>query len=87
MGSVPAVAAAATLADVSDYETRRVGTPLSPEQLILEQIGKELGSVHVPGGSMATRLIKQLVQPLRIMDSLQDPKNIYVRCLECASAL
>ena len=82
-----AVAAAATLADVSDYETRRVGTPLSPEQLILEQIGKELGSVHVPGGSMATRLIKQLVQPLRIMDSLQDPKNIYVRCLECASAL
>lgn len=82
-----AVAAAATLADVSDYEIRRVGTPLSPEQLILEQIGKELGSVHVPGGSMATRLIKQLVQPLRIMDSLQDPKNIYVRCLECASAL
>ena len=82
-----AVAAAATLADVSDYETRRVGTPLSPEQLLLEQIGKEFGSVHVPGGSMATRLIKQLVQPLRIMDSLQDPKNIYVRCLECASAL
>lgn len=82
-----AVAAAATLADVSDYEIRRVGTPLSPEQLLFEQIGKELGSVHVPGGSMATRLIKQLVQPLRIMDSLQDPKNIYVRCLECASAL
>ena len=82
-----AVAAAATLADVSDYETRRVGTPLSPEQLLLEQIGKEFGSVHVPGGSMAARLIKQLVQPLRIMDSLQDPKNIYVRCLECASAL
>ena len=82
-----AVAAAAARSDLADYEIRRIGTPLSPEQLILEQIGKELGTVAVPGLSALRVFAEQLSQPLRVVDSLRDPQHLYVRCLECAGGL
>jgi protease-4 len=82
-----AVAAAAARSDLADYEIRRIGTPLSPEQLILEQIGKELGTGAVPGLSALRVFAEQLSQPLRVVDSLRDPQHLYVRCLECAGGL
>lgn len=82
-----AVAAAAARAQLEDYDTRRIGTPLSPEQLILEQIGKELGAVALPGLSALSAFAAQLRQPLRLIDSLRDPRHLYVRCLECAGGV
>jgi len=86
-GLKEAVAAAAARSKLQDYEIRRIGTPLSPEQLILEQIGKELGTVALPGASSLRVFAAQLTQPLRVIDSLRDPQHLYVRCLECAGGL
>ena len=78
-----AVAAAAAFAEVDDYDVRRVGMPLSPEQLILQELGKNFGSASLPGFSVLDKLAAQLALPLRAIDSLRDPGHVYLRCLEC----
>ena len=78
-----AVAAAAAFADVDDYDVRRIGIPLSPEQLILQELGKNFGSASLPGFSVLDKLAAQLALPLRAIDSLRDPGHVYLRCLEC----
>ncbi|MEK9542698.1 MAG: signal peptide peptidase SppA, partial [Luminiphilus sp.] len=80
-----AVDAAAARAELDEFDTLYFGTPISPEQQLLEQLGRELGQVYVPGRSIVARLSEQLAPYLRLADSLQDPGNIYVRCLECGS--
>jgi len=80
-----AVAAAAAFADVDDYEVRRVGIPLSPEQLILQELGKNFSSSSLSGFSVLDKLAAQLAMPLRAIDSLRDPGHVYVRCLECGT--
>jgi protease-4 len=80
-----AVAAAAAFAEVDDYDVRRVGIPLSPEQLILQELGKNFGSASLPGLSVLDKLAAQLVLPLRTIDSLRDPGHVYLRCLECGT--
>ena len=37
-----AIVAAVELAGVEDYEAERFGTPISPQQLVLEELGKNL---------------------------------------------
>ena len=78
-----AVAAAAAFAEVDDYDVRRIGIPLSPEQLILQELGKNFGSASLPGFSVLDKLAAQLALPLRAIDSLRDPGHVYLRCLEC----
>ena len=80
-----AVDAAAARAELDEFDTQYFGTPISPEQQLLEQLGRELGQVYVPGRSIVARLSEQLEPYLCLADSLQDPGNIYVRCLECGS--
>lgn len=80
-----AVAAAAAFAEVDDYDVRRVGIPLSPEQLILQELGKNFGSASLPGHSVLDKLAAQLALPLRAIDSLRDPGHVYLRCLECGT--
>lgn len=82
-GLTAAVEAAAARAEVDDYDTLVIGNPISPEQRFFEQIGRELGAVKVPGQTVLQRLLRQLAPQLRLVDSLQDPRNLYVRCLEC----
>ena len=82
-GLQAALDAAATLAEVEDFDTLYIGTPISPEQRFFEQLGRELGQISLPGGSVLGRLSQQLAPYLRLSDSLQDPANLYLRCLEC----
>ncbi len=84
-GLEDAVAAAAAVAEVDDYNVRRVGIPLSPEQLILQELGKNFGSASLPGRSVLVKLAAQLALPLRAIDSLRDPGHVYLRCLECGT--
>ncbi len=80
-----AVAAAAGFAEVDDYDIRRVGIPLSPEQLILQELGKNFGRTALTGFSVLDKLAAQLAVPLRAVDSLRDPGHVYLRCLECGT--
>lgn len=82
-----AVAAAASLAGVEAYSVRRVGTPLDPQQLLFEELGRKLGRVGVLEHPVAARLLTSLREPLRLMDSLRDPRSVYVRCLECSGGI
>lgn len=81
-----AIAAAAGLAGIDVWEGRIIGTPLSPEQLFLEELGRQLGTAGVSVKSTTLRaLISTLAQPLRALDALQDPKNMYMNCIECTA--
>ena len=82
-GLYDAVDSAAQLASLDNPKTRLFGTPISPEQLILEQLGREFGAVHIPGFSTLQRYAQQFAPALTFIDSLQDPRNTYVRCLDC----
>jgi len=82
-GLYDAIESAAALAEMEDFDTRLFGTPISPEQLILEQLGRELGSARVSGFSVVSRYAQQFAPALRLADSLQDPRNMYLRCLAC----
>ncbi len=82
-GLKDAVDAAAARAEVEDFETLVIGNPISPEQRFFEQLGRELGQVRVPGQAVVQQLLRQLTPQLRLADSLQDPRNLYLRCLEC----
>lgn len=82
-GLKDAVDAAAARAEVEDFETLVIGNPISPGQRFFEQLGRELGQVTVPGQTVVQQLLRQLTPQLRLADSLQDPRNLYVRCLEC----
>ncbi len=82
-GLKDAVDAAAARAEVENFETLVIGNPISPEQRFFEQLGRELGQVRVPGQAVVQQLLRQLTPQLRLADSLQDPRNLYLRCLEC----
>ena len=81
-----AVTAAAVLAEVEDYQSRRFGTPISPQQLFLEELGDEFG-VSVPRFiGTAIQWLSPLHEPLSMMTHLTDPKHVYLQCFDCNRA-
>ncbi len=82
-----AVASAAVLAGAEDWRVRRIGTPIDPSQQIFEELGDRLGGVRAPVSGLVSDLAAQLSVPLHLADSLQDPRNVYLRCLECAGGI
>lgn len=78
-----AIAAAAELAGVEDYEAERFGTPISPQQLVLEELGKNL-HVSMPSTvENAMVWLSPLKEPLTVLSKLQDPKHVYLQCFDC----
>ncbi len=82
-----ATAAAAELAGLEDWQVRRVGTPISQEQIFFEELGRKLGMARVTESPLLTQLVRILGEPLAVLNSLRDPRQIYVRCLSCSSGL
>lgn len=81
-----AIEAAAELAGVDDYEAERFGTPISPQQLVLEELGKNL-QVSMPRTVQnALVWIAPLQAPLAELSQLQDPKHVYLQCFDCTYA-
>ena len=78
-----AIASAAALAQVEDYDVKRFGTPITPQQLLLEELGSSFG-VSLPqtlGSAMSW--LAPMHEPLMMMTRLKDPKHVYLRCLDC----
>ena len=86
-----AIAAAANLANVSDYEVEYVEQPLSPRDLLMKQLAKSVGSLdlNVWGGHGLSAALSGLLGPVREaveeLGSLQDPANLYMRCISCGA--
>mgnify|MGYP001034166197 CR=1 FL=1 len=82
-----AAKSAAELAGLEDWQVKRVGTPISPEQQFFEQLGRRLGTTRITEAPLLAQLVSVLSQPMAVLDSLRDPRQVYVRCLSCSSGL
>lgn len=81
-----AIEAAAELAGVDDYAAERFGTPISPQQLVLEELGKNLQVSMPMTVENALVWIAPLQEPLAELSRLQDPKHVYLQCFDCKYA-
>jgi len=82
-----AVTAAAKLADVADYQVEYVEPPMSPRDLLMKQLAKSVGSLHLwtasATGAAFTSLLAPMREAVQELSILQDPAHLYVRCTTC----
>lgn len=78
-----AIKAAAELAGLDDYKAERFGAPISPQQLVLEELGKNLEVAMPATVQNAMAWLAPLQEPLATLSQLQDPKHIYLQCFDC----
>ncbi len=84
------LAAAAEHAELEDYEVRQLTRPLAPYEQILRQLSGSAVSAWIPqvsGPNWLTPKMKSqlapLLEPLRMLSELDDPRAVYARCVEC----
>ncbi len=82
-----AVSSAAQLAEVEDWKTIRVGTPISPEQLILEELGRNLNTRVHRENSLLAGIAGAVRTTLAMFEGFRDPGHVYVRCVSCSEML
>jgi protease-4 len=84
-----AIAAAAARAGLEDYKVDYVSMPLSPRELLLQQLADRVGSMRLWTPSAVTASLEALLAPVADaaaeLASLKDPRHIYVRCLACGA--
>lgn len=78
-----AIASAAALAQVEDYDAKRFGTPITPQQLLLEELGGSFGVSLPQALGSAMSWLAPMHEPLMMMTQLKDPKHVYLQCLDC----
>ncbi|WP_028115492.1 signal peptide peptidase SppA [Ferrimonas senticii] len=82
-----AVASAAELAGLNDYQTTVIGHELSPEQQLLRELMQGV-QAYLPEPNHQTKLMWQLqsmLDPIAEQLRLDDPNQLYYLCLECDS--
>ena len=84
-----AIASAADLAELEDYEVDYVGLPLSPRDMLLKQLANRIGSLDLLQGSAIVATAASWLEPIeraaQELQGLQDPRHIYLRCETCAA--
>ena len=82
-----AIEAAAELAGLDNFKVRYVGLPVSPRDLLMQQLADRVGSLHLWSASSTVTVLSSFVQPVvslaEEMGSLNDPANLYLQCLSC----
>ncbi len=82
-----AIAGAAELAGLEQYEVDYVGIPLSPRDLLLRQLAGRLGSLQIRTefsmASTFSTLFQSFNAAARELANLDDPSHLYVRCVAC----
>ena len=80
-----AIASAANLAGLDKYGVRYLEKELTPQELIVRGVLDSIGFAPRPTRVRSTT--HGLVQDLRLLDTLDDPKHIYALCESCAGLL
>lgn len=84
-----AIAAAGELSGLSEYEIEYVGLPLSPRDLLLQQLSGRMGASKLWVNSSIADAFSGVLQTFsaaaRELESLDDPAHLYVRCVSCMS--
>jgi protease-4 len=78
-----AVASAARLAQVDSYKAKRFGAPITPQQLLLEELGNSFGVALPQALGSAMSWLAPMHEPLMLMMQLKDPKHVYLQCFDC----
>ena len=78
-GLADAVRAAAELANLDEYGIKRFATPLSPRDLLIQQLMDSAES------GPAGRISGAMREAWELAESLNDPKNAYAICEPCLS--
>lgn len=82
-----AVKAAAELANLEDYEVEHVHLPLSPQEMLMQQLAERAGSLRLWTKSSTARVMSSFVRPVleagEEIALLNDPANLYMRCAAC----
>jgi protease-4 len=85
-----AVEAAAQLAGLSSYTVDFKQMPLSPRDALLQEFNDAFGSLGLFAPTPELRVVTRMLEPLNraaaLVGSLQDPRNLYVRCVSCELA-
>tara|TARA_B110000503_G_scaffold20552_1_gene30937 strand:- start:52941 stop:54722 length:1782 start_codon:yes stop_codon:yes gene_type:complete len=84
-----AIVAAAALAEISDYKVEYVESPLSPRDMLMKQLAKSVGSLNLWPDSSVSIALSGFLGPVREavheLGNLQDPANLYMRCIGCGA--
>lgn len=84
-----AVAAAAARAGLEDYKVEYVELPQSPRDIFMQQLADRVGSLRVLTPSALTVSLSTLLAPVldaaAELNSLTDPRHLYVRCVACGA--
>lgn len=84
-----AIAAAAGLAGLGEhYTVEYVQEPLSPRDMLLQQLASRIGVAAAPWpalGAGVQGLVQPLTQVARSLAEMNDPANLYMRCLSCSA--
>ena len=84
-----AIDAATARAELADYQVEYVEPPMSPRDLLMQQLAERVGSLGVWAPSAITASLNKLLAPVANaaaeLASMQDPRHIYVRCLDCGA--
>ena len=82
-----AIAAAAARANIEGYQVDYVEIPLSPRDLMMQQLAERVGSLRLWTQSTASATLAGLLQPVTAaaeeIASLKDPGHLYLRCVAC----
>lgn len=85
-----AIASAAAMANMDDYEVEYVQEPLSARDLFMKQLANRVGDAGPVQRSPVASAAAALMQPVRKaaeeLSVLQDPRNLYMRCVSCSLA-
>lgn len=84
------IAAAASHAGMDAYDVRVITRPLSPFEQLARQISQSSVSAFLPQVQQSPwlsqdlkRQLAPLLEPLRALSELDDPRAVYARCMEC----
>ena len=62
----------------------------SPRALLLQQLAERMGTLGLWAGSAASTAFQRLLEPVgravAELEALQDPRDLYMRCVPCAAA-
>ncbi len=83
-----AVDAAAARANLETYEVDFVELPLSPREMLLQQLSKRAGAMAAwyptTVGTTLYQLLRPVTEAARELSLLQDPGHLYARCISCS---
>jgi protease IV len=82
-----AIEASAELAGLDDYHIDFVEPTLSPTEQVVQQLADRVGSLGVIREAAVARSLERLLQPVRqavaAATSFDDPRYLFMRCMDC----